>query len=180
MKKIFKIFIAICLVISASAFLVNCYHSTHKVWIPANEMDSIPDVIFRSEKLVYDASTITLSFYLENNSANTLCFGATKYIELGETASYQDKESDIYLQKQIDGTWCYWGIPEKYQNTRNTSTAGIEAEVPAGTICGFTMHSLQYLDKLDSGSYRAALPIYLRNEPGDIQNYEIYAEFSVQ
>lgn len=179
MKKVISFFAAICLLGSLVIVSVHYYHRTHKVWVPATDEEVLGGVVLLADQSIYREGELTLSFNLENDSAQTISFDAAVYHDDGNT-TYQDNESPIYLQKMLNGQWCRWEVPEQYRGTPDP-TAGLEAEVASEMSCGpFLMHSDQYLDKLSAGRYRAVFPFYVIEEASNIHSYVAYAEFDVK
>jgi len=182
MKKLIRLFVGIFFVMMIILGCFYVYHRTHKTWIPAEEQNTLDDVILVSEKSTYSLHEPVVSFSLTNNSLNRISFGVNHYYSEKQPNTYQVGESNIVLQKWVNGSWCSWDIPDKYKtNKHNSGFAGIDCELAAGQSDGpFLIQSNQFLPEIKPGKYRAVFSyVVLEQKMSEIEQrvFFAYSEF---
>lgn len=143
----------------------------------ASEENKLDGVTLIPDKDIYKMGISELAFTLVNDSGAKICFGSERYAH-GEKLEYYNRESELYLQKLINGDW----ITQKKEQQKNdgNTTAGVEVEMQNGEKYRIIINDKQYLEVLTAGRYKAIFPFYVVIEPGSINYYSVTTEFELQ
>lgn len=166
-------FFGICFII----IMVFKFYDSNKANLDmVSEEKKLAGVTLIPDKDIYKIGISELAFTLVNDSGAKICFGSERYVH-GEKLEYYNRESELYLQKQINGDWI---TQKEQQKKEGNTTAGVEVEMQNGEEYRIIINDKQYLEVLTTGRYKAIFPFYVVIEPGSINYYSVTTEFELQ